>query len=46
MTDEAQGEKGEENGQAGVIEAGVREEDKLTQRKNGMLLHLQECGYV
>lgn len=30
MTDEAQGEKDEGNGQARVIEAGVREEDKLT----------------
>lgn len=33
MTDEAQGGKDEENGQARVIEAAVREEDKLTKKE-------------
>lgn len=37
------GGKDEESGQA-VIEAGVREEDKLTPRKNGMLFHFRSAA--
>lgn len=44
-TQEGKKKKDQENGQASLKEAGVREEDTLTHRKNGMLVHFKEWGY-
>lgn len=45
LTDESQKKKTTRMDKARPKEAGVREKDKLTQRKNGMLFHFKEWGY-